>query len=47
MPGDTLVVPVLVDRESKYNGLVRGLKDWTQIISNFGVGVAAWKSLGY
>ena len=47
MPGDTLVVPVLVDRESKYNGFVRGLKDWTQIISNFGVGVAAWKSLGY
>ena len=47
MPGDTLVVPVMLDRETKYNSLVRGLKDWTQIISSFGVGVAAWKSLGY
>jgi hypothetical protein len=47
LPGDTVVVPTMVDRESKYNFLVRGLKDWTQILSNFGVGAAALKSLGY
>jgi hypothetical protein len=47
MPGDTLVVPARVDRETKYNGFIRGLKDWTQILSNLGIGVAAWRSMGY
>ena len=47
MPGDTVVVPAQFDRESRYNALVRGVKDWTQILANFGVGAAALKSLGY
>lgn len=45
MPGDTLVVPTKVDRESSYNATVRGLKDWTQILSNLGLGLAAIKTL--
>ena len=46
MPGDTVVVPAQMDRESRYNFTTRALKDWTQIISNFGLGVAAFKTLG-
>ena len=45
MPGDTLVVPPKVDRESGYNFLVRALRDWTQIFSNLGIGAAAIKTL--
>lgn len=45
MPGDTLVVPAQMDRESRYNAIIRGFKDWTQILSNFGLGVAAIHSL--
>lgn len=47
MPGDTLVVPAQMDRESRYNAIVRGAKDWTQILSNLGLGAAGLKSLGY
>ncbi len=47
MPGDTVIVPPKADRESGYNFMVRGLKDWSQIISNIGVGAAAIKALGY
>jgi protein involved in polysaccharide export with SLBB domain len=46
MPGDTVVVPAQIDRESSYNFSVRALKDWTQILSNFGLGAASLKSLG-
>jgi protein involved in polysaccharide export with SLBB domain len=45
MPGDTVVVPAMLDRESRYNFLIRAAKDWTQILSNFGIGVAALKTL--
>lgn len=45
MPGDTVVVPYKVDRESRWSLIMRGLKDWTQILSNLGLGVAAWRSL--
>lgn len=45
MPGDTVVVPTQLDRESRYNALVRGFKDWTQILSNLGIGAAAINSL--
>ncbi|WP_296529771.1 SLBB domain-containing protein [Rhodoferax sp.] len=46
MPGDTLVVPAMMDRESRYNAFIRGAKDWTQILANLGLGVAAIKSIG-
>jgi protein involved in polysaccharide export with SLBB domain len=45
MPGDTVIVPSRVDRESGYNFLVRALRDWTQIFSNLGIGAAAIKTL--
>jgi protein involved in polysaccharide export with SLBB domain len=45
MPGDTLVVPAKVDRETRYNFITRALKDWTQILSNFGLGLAAIKTI--
>jgi len=47
MPGDTLVVPAQMDRESRYNAIVRGFKDWTSILANFGLGATGLKSLGY
>ena len=45
MPGDTVVVPAQLDRESKYTMVTRFVKDWTQILSNLGLGLAAIKSL--
>ena len=45
MPGDTLVVPAKLDRETGYAFTVRALKDWTQILSNLGIGAAAIKTL--
>jgi SLBB domain len=45
MPGDTLIVPTKIDRENRYNFVVRALKDWTQILSNLGIGAVAIKSL--
>jgi protein involved in polysaccharide export with SLBB domain len=45
MPGDTVVVPAQIDRESRYNTIIRGFKDWTQILANFGLGIASIRSL--
>ncbi len=45
MPGDTVVVPTMIDRESRYNFIIRAAKDWTQIFANFGLGAAAIKTL--
>ena len=45
MPGDAIVVPALLDRENRYNFVTRVLKDWTQIFANFGLGVAAIRSI--
>jgi len=45
MPGDTVVVPAQLDRENRYNFVTRALKDWTQILANFGLGVAAFKTI--
>jgi len=44
-PGDAIVVPDRLDRESPWNAFVRGAKDWTQILSNFGIAAAAIKTL--
>ena len=45
MPGDTVVVPAQIDRESRYNFIIRAAKDWTSILANFGLGAAAIKTL--
>jgi protein involved in polysaccharide export with SLBB domain len=44
-PGDTIVIPEKVDRETNYTAFVRGVKDWTQIIYQLGLGAAAVKVL--
>ncbi len=41
MPGDTLVVPDKLDRTSRWNRFVGGLKDWTQILYQLGLSAAA------
>lgn len=45
MAGDTVVVPAKLDRETSWTKLVTGLKDWTQILYQLGLGAAAWKTL--
>lgn len=45
MPGDTVVVPQKVDRESRLSFFTRYLKDFTQIFANLGLGLAALRSL--
>ena len=45
MPGDAVVVPVKLASESNYSLWIRGFKDWTQILSNLGLGAAAIKTL--
>lgn len=45
MPGDTLVVPTKTNRETFWTGLVRGLKDWSQILYQFGLTAAAIRTL--
>jgi len=44
-PGDTIVIPEKVDRETNYTAFIRGVKDWTQIIYQLGLGAAAVKVL--
>jgi hypothetical protein len=41
LPGDTLFVPEKLDRVT----LTQGAKDWTQILYQFGIGVAALMAL--
>lgn len=42
MPGDTVVVPEDLDRSTT----MKSLKDWTQILYQFGIGIAGVKALG-
>ncbi len=45
MPGDTVVVPAKLDRRTGWTKFLTGLKDWTQVLYQMGLGVAAWKTL--
>ena len=45
MPGDTVVVPEKANRETGYTAFMRSLKDWTLVLSQFGLGAAAIKIL--
>lgn len=44
-PGDALIVPNQLDFETWGRALVRNLKDWSQIFSQFGLGAAAIQTL--
>lgn len=45
MPGDTVVVPQKVARESNWNMILRNTRDITQILANLGLGLAALRTL--
>lgn len=45
MPGDSIVVPDRLNKETAYKTFTNGLKDWAQILSGFGLGAAAIKTL--
>lgn len=45
MPGDTIVIPQKIDRTTKLTAFLRGAKDWTQILYQFGLGAAAFHTL--
>jgi protein involved in polysaccharide export with SLBB domain len=45
MPGDTIVLPEKVDRETAWSAFTRNTKDVTQIFFNLGLGAAALKTL--
>ena len=45
MPGDTLVLPEKVDRETGWSFFIRNTKDLTQIFYQLGIGAAALKTL--
>ncbi len=45
MPGDTVFVPELEDRETAYSAFIRGAKDITQVFYQFGLGAAALKTI--
>jgi protein involved in polysaccharide export with SLBB domain len=45
MPGDTIVVPEKVDRQTAWTKFMQGAREWTQILANFGLGAAAIKTL--
>ena len=44
-PGDAIFVPEEVDKRTGYTRFIEGAKDWTQLLYQFGIGAAAWKSL--
>lgn len=45
MPGDSIVVPERLNKETAYKQFTNGMKDWAQIFSGFGLGIAAIHSL--
>ena len=45
MPGDTIVVPEKLDRQTAWTRFTQGAREWTQILANFGLGAAAIKTL--
>ena len=44
-PGDAIFVPEEVDKRTGYTRFIEGAQDWTQLLYQFGIGAAAWKSL--
>ena len=45
LPGDTIVMPEKLDRESAWSHAVRNAKDFTQVLYQLGLGAAAIKTL--
>ncbi|MDK6079272.1 SLBB domain-containing protein [Massilia varians] len=45
MPGDSVVVPEKLDKETTWTKFTKGTREWAQIFANFGLGAAAIKTL--
>jgi hypothetical protein len=45
MPGDSIVVPEKIDRQTAWSKFTQGAREWTQILANLGLGAAAIKTL--
>lgn len=45
MPGDTIVVPEKLDKQTAWTKFTQGAREWTQILANLGLGAAAVKTL--
>lgn len=45
LPGDSIIVPEKVDRETAWTKFTSGTREWAQIFANFGLGAAAVKTL--
>jgi hypothetical protein len=45
MPGDTIIVPEKLDKQTAWTKFTQGAREWTQILANFGLGAAAIKTL--
>ena len=45
MPGDTMVMPEKTNRETAMTAFTRGLKDWSQILYQFGLAAVALNTL--
>jgi protein involved in polysaccharide export with SLBB domain len=45
MPGDSIVVPEKLDKETAWSKFTKGTREWAQIFANFGLGAAAVKTL--
>jgi len=45
MPGDSIVIPEKLDRETAWTKFTKGTREWAQIFANFGLGAAAIKTL--
>ncbi|MGJ7914618.1 SLBB domain-containing protein [Massilia sp. LXY-6] len=45
MPGDTIIVPEKLDKQTAWTKFTQGAREWTQILANFGLGAAAVKTL--
>jgi len=45
VPGDNIVVPEKIDKETAWSRFTVGLREWSQILANLGLGAAAIKTL--
>ena len=43
--GDSIFVPEVLDRRTPYTLFMQGAKDWTQLLYQFGIGAAAFRTL--
>jgi protein involved in polysaccharide export with SLBB domain len=45
MPGDSIIVPDKIDKDTAWTKFMQGTREWAQIFANFGLGAAAIKTL--